>query len=38
VVGDEQIIGKPVGSDQRNHKATYPALFGLEAAKSAQSL
>ena len=33
VVGDEQVIGKPVGSDQRNHKATYPALFGLEAAK-----
>lgn len=33
VVGDEQTIGKPVGSDQRNQKATYPALFGLEAAR-----
>ncbi|KJS14168.1 MAG: hypothetical protein VR67_01445 [Peptococcaceae bacterium BRH_c8a] len=33
VVGDEQIIGKPVGSDQRNQKATYPALFGLDAAR-----
>jgi len=33
VVGDEQVIGKPVGSDQRNQKATYPALFGLKAAR-----
>jgi len=33
VVGDEQVIGKPVGSDQRNQKATYPALFGLEASR-----
>lgn len=33
VVGDEQVIGKPVGSDQRNQKATYPALFGLAAAR-----
>ena len=32
IVGDEQKIGKPVGSDQRNKKATYPALYGLEAA------
>ncbi len=33
IVGDEKIIGKPVGSDTRNQKATYPALFGLEAAR-----
>ena len=33
VVGDEQVIGKPVGSDQRNQKVTYPALFGLEASR-----
>lgn len=32
IVGDEQKIGKPVGSDERNKKATYPALYGLEAA------
>lgn len=30
VVGDEHIIGKPVGSDQRQNKATYPRLFGIE--------
>lgn len=33
VEGDASKIGKPVGSDQKNHKATYPALYGLEAAK-----
>lgn len=33
VEGDEKKLGKPVGSDIRNKKATYPALFGLEAAK-----
>ncbi len=33
IVGDEKVIGKPVGSDTRNQKATYPALFGLEAAR-----
>lgn len=33
VVGDERVIGKPVGSDQRNQKATYPALFGLGASR-----
>ncbi len=33
VVGDEQKIGKPVGSDEKNQKATYPALFGLEQAR-----
>ncbi len=34
IVGDEKIIGKPIGSDTKNKKATYPALFGLEAARS----
>ena len=33
VVGDEKLIGKPVGSDERNQKATYPALFGLEKSR-----
>lgn len=31
--GDEKKLGKPVGSDARNHKATYPALYGLETAR-----
>jgi geranylgeranyl diphosphate synthase type II len=33
VVGDEAAIGKPVGSDVLNEKATYPALLGLEASR-----
>jgi geranylgeranyl diphosphate synthase, type II len=33
VIGDQSIIGKPVGSDQTKHKATYPAILGLEAAQ-----
>jgi geranylgeranyl diphosphate synthase type II len=39
VEGDQEILGKPVGSDDRNQKATYPALFGLkEAKRKAQEL
>ncbi len=30
--GDEALIGKPVGSDERNHKSTYVTLFSLEKA------
>ncbi len=33
IEGDQVKLGKPVGSDIRNKKATYPALFGLEGAK-----
>ena len=33
VVGDETKIGKPVGSDEKNEKATFPALFGLEQSR-----
>lgn len=33
VIGNEELIGKPVGSDQRLGKSTYPALMGLENAK-----
>ncbi|MBM7855497.1 geranylgeranyl diphosphate synthase type II [Desulfohalotomaculum tongense] len=33
VEGDTAKIGKPVGSDEKNKKATYPALFGIEAAR-----
>lgn len=29
VTGDEDKIGKPIGSDEKNDKATYPKLFGL---------
>lgn len=33
IEGDTAKLGKPVGSDEKNHKATYPALYGLAAAK-----
>ena len=37
VVGDEALIGKPVGSDEKNHKSTYVTLTSLaEARKLAQ--
>lgn len=35
VVGDEQAIGKRVGSDEENEKTTYPKLLGLDGAKRA---
>ncbi|NRD80702.1 polyprenyl synthetase family protein [Bacillus sp. BRMEA1] len=35
LVGDQQLIGKPVGSDTANYKNTYPSLLTLEGAKSA---
>lgn len=35
VVGDEETIGKRVGSDEFNNKTTYPKLLGLEGAKQA---
>jgi len=33
VIGDEEVIGKPVGSDEKNHKATYVTLTSLEEAQ-----
>lgn len=33
VTGDEETIGKPVGSDERNHKSTYVTLTSLQEAK-----
>lgn len=35
VEGDADKLGKPVGSDATQGKATYPALFGMERAKEA---
>lgn len=34
VVGDEKNLGKPVGSDEKNHKSTYVTLTSLDTAKS----
>ena len=33
VVGSEEMLGKPVGSDERNNKVTYVNLVGLEQAE-----
>ncbi|MCR5438797.1 MAG: polyprenyl synthetase family protein [Selenomonas sp.] len=33
VIGDASVIGKPVGSDEKNHKSTYVTLTSLEEAK-----
>ncbi|HFC98030.1 MAG TPA: polyprenyl synthetase family protein, partial [Thermosulfurimonas dismutans] len=35
LTGDERELGKPVGSDERRGKATYPGLVGLEEARRA---
>jgi geranylgeranyl pyrophosphate synthase len=34
VEGETDVIGKPSGSDQKLCKATYPALFGVEASRA----
>lgn len=34
VTGDQEAIGKPVGSDEKNNKATYVTIYGLEQAKT----
>lgn len=34
IEGDPAKIGKDVGSDQRNQKATFPAIYGLEESKA----
>ena len=33
--GNEEVLGKPVGSDTANHKSTYPSLLTMEGAKEA---
>ncbi len=33
VEGDEDLMGKPTGSDEGLNKATYPALYGMETSK-----
>ncbi|MCE5285750.1 MAG: polyprenyl synthetase family protein [Pelosinus sp.] len=34
VTGTQEKIGKPIGSDERNHKATYVSLYSLGEARS----
>lgn len=33
ITGTSEVLGKPVGSDERNHKATYVTFEGLDKAK-----
>ena len=33
VTGDQERLGKDIGSDLTKDKATYPALYGLEESK-----
>lgn len=33
IIGDQEKLGKNIGSDYENSKATYPSLFGLEKSK-----
>lgn len=35
LVGNQQVIGKPVGSDTTNFKSTYPQLLSLAGARAA---
>lgn len=35
VIGDEAVLGKPVGSDVENQKSTFVSLYGLDKAKAA---
>lgn len=34
VIGDQELIGKPVGSDQKHAKSTFTSLLGVAAAKA----
>ena len=39
VIGDEEKLGKPIGSDSENNKSTYVSLLGLsESKKLAEAL
>lgn len=34
VIGNQEELGKPIGSDEKNHKQTYVTLNGLEESKA----
>lgn len=34
IEGDQEKLGKPVGSDEKNAKATYAAIYGMDRAKA----
>jgi geranylgeranyl diphosphate synthase type II len=34
IEGDQELLGKEVGSDTKNEKATYPGVIGMDASKA----
>ena len=34
VTGSTEVLGKPTGSDEKNHKTTYVTLWGIEKGKA----
>lgn len=38
VIGDSAVLGKPVGSDEKNHKQTYVTINGLENSRKEVAL
>jgi hypothetical protein len=35
ITSTTEVLGKPVNSDEKNEKTTYPSFYGLDAAKEA---
>lgn len=33
VIGNEEVLGKPIGSDAQNHKSTYVTLLGIDRSQ-----
>lgn len=33
IEGSQEVLGKPIGSDEKNHKETFVSVYGLEKAK-----
>lgn len=33
VIGEKEILGKPIGSDEKNQKVTYVTMYGIEESK-----
>jgi geranylgeranyl diphosphate synthase type II len=38
IEGDPEVLGKPIGSDSKNQKATYPGVVGLEKSHLAAEI
>ncbi|SCY98733.1 polyprenyl synthetase family protein [Alkaliphilus peptidifermentans] len=34
IIGNQEMLGKDIGSDQQNEKSTYPSIYGLEYSKN----